>query len=289
MHVAFFQCDKPAEADLIRLVSSHRGVKVTVLPDFVDRCDCDLYCLVGIKHFRVMRNLQAEGARFLLWDKGYNRDWSEWWRISYCAYQPWREVLSLDCSPDRAEQQGWLAVKPWKITQDGYILYAGASQKYHTFCGLPTPDEYLHDLLISMRRMTWRPVMYRPRISPVDVAPVRGCIPSPMLGIADELTGASVMVTHGSSACLEAMLAGVPCIVLGDGVTRGISSTQIEEIEWPRRANYEARLRLVSTLAYFQWNRNEIAEGRLWPIINSIMQKPICADTPNALNGGAAV
>jgi hypothetical protein len=289
MHVAFFQCNKPAELDLMRLVGNCRGIKVTILPDFVDRCDCDLYCLIGIKHFRVMRNLKAEGERFIFWDKGYNRLWSDWWRISYCSYQLWREVVSMDCSPHRAIQQGWTSFREWKKPDDGYILYAGASQKYHTFCGLPKPDDYLRDLITDLRQLTGRRVMYRPRISLVDVAPVEGCIPSAMLGLADELAGAAVMLTHGSSACFESLLEGVPCIVLGEGVTRGLSSIRIDEIEAPRRANYAERLRLVNALAHFQWNREEIAEGKLWPIIHSIMQKPICAATPSVLSGGAAI
>jgi hypothetical protein len=290
MHVAFFQVlDKSVELDLARLVGSHRGVKVTILRDFAERCDCDLYCLVGVKHFRVMRNLQAEGARFLFWDKGYNRCWSEWWRVSYCSYQPWREVLSMDCPPGRAIQQGWTTFKPWKQSDDGCILYAGASQKYHTFCDLPEPHEYLRDLLIRIRRTTRRPVMYRPRLNPAGVALVEGCVPSAMLGLADELAGAAVMLTHGSSACLEALFEGVPCVVLGEGVTRGLSSTDLAEIKRPRRANHAERLRLVSALAYFQWCRDEIAEGLLWPSINSIMQNHTCAVIPNALNGGAEI
>lgn len=290
MHVAFFQVkEKPAEVDLARLVACYRGVRVTILRDFSERCDCDLYCLVGVKHFRVMRELNLERKPFILWDKGYNRDWSEWWRFSYCSYQPWREVVSMDCSSVRAIEQGWTTLKPWSMANDGHILYAGGSQKYHTFCGLPTPEEYLRSLVQSIREVTDRPVVYRPRLNPVATPHVEGCIASTLTELAGELKGASVLLTHGSSACFDAMRAGVPSIVLGEGVTRGLSSTSIDEIEAPRLASREERLRLVSALAYFQWHRAEIREGLLWPIINSIMRKPTRADTRAASSGGLVI
>jgi hypothetical protein len=73
--------------------------------------------------------------------------------------------------------------------------------------------------------------------------------------------GAHALITYGSNACFEAMLAGVPSIVIGDAVMRPVSSTSLAEIERPRFASEDDRLSLLSALAYCQFRLHEIAIG----------------------------
>lgn len=80
----------------------------------------------------------------------------------------------------------------------------------------------------------------------------------------DALRNAHVMVTHGSNACFEAVLAGVPVIVLGDAVAKPISSTVIEEVRRPHLARARDRKQWLANLMYHQWTMPEFEGGEAW-------------------------
>ena len=89
----------------------------------------------------------------------------------------------------------------------------------------------------------------------------------PDLGIAATvaaLGGAWATVTHGSNFCFESVTSGVPCIILGDGVARPISSTRLSQIETPRLATDVERRKWLCGLSYCQWTLPEFASGQAW-------------------------
>jgi hypothetical protein len=75
------------------------------------------------------------------------------------------------------------------------------------------------------------------------------------------------MVTHGSNACFEAVCEGVPCIVLGNGVAKPISSTQLEDVDNPRLASDSEREAWLNGLSYWQWSRDEMESGECWDYV----------------------
>jgi hypothetical protein len=75
---------------------------------------------------------------------------------------------------------------------------------------------------------------------------------------------AHALITHGSYISVDALLNGVPSIVLGPAVTRPISSTSLAEIEDPRLASEEERLQMLANLAWCQYRIEEWADGRAW-------------------------
>jgi hypothetical protein len=272
MHLAFYAVKrKPAEIALVNALQMS-GVGITMLDTFDDRCECDAYCVIGVKHHCAAKRLIADGLPYIFWDKGYNRLWSEWWRLAYCAYQPWRAITSNNYSSNRMVQQGWSSFKPWRKLRDGCILFAAASPKYHVYHGLPTVRNYAEQVIMQIRQYTDRPIVYRPRVSPGAGGDfnIPGVTTSPLGSFEQDLEGAAVVVTHGSSACFDALMLGVPCIVLGDGVTRGVCSTTLAEVEQPRLASHAERRAMLSGLAYHQWSLTEIARGDLWSTLRLI-------------------
>jgi hypothetical protein len=271
MHLGIFTAShKAEEAALLKALAQSPGVKLSLLAKRTGKLgvDCDLHCIVGVKHAKVERVLRARGLPFLYWDKPYNREWKKYWRLSYSAHQPTKYLMLREFNPDRARKQGWLNFKPWRMHGDGPILFAGASNKYHTFHGLPSPDAYAAEVLRDVRRVTDRPFVYRPKPSYREARPIAGAGFSRIRPLGPDMGRARVLVTHGSSACLDAMLAGVPSVILGDAVTRGLSSTSIAEIERPRLASVEERRQMLASLAHFQWTLDEIARGDIWPVID---------------------
>jgi hypothetical protein len=134
------------------------------------------------------------------------------------------------------------------------------------------------DLVGQIRRFTDRPIVYRPKPSWGGAEPIPGTKFSwsrakNFITIYDDLKGAHCLVTHGSNACFEALQAGVPSIVTGDAALRPIFSTDIAEIENPRRASMPERRQIVDNLAYCQWSLGEIAQGDAWKFLRRQLDK----------------
>ncbi len=130
------------------------------------------------------------------------------------------------------------------------------------------PTAYARGIVRELRQSTERPLVYRPKPSWSDAVPIiKTTYSGPEEHIGRALTGAWVTVTHGSNACFESVLAGIPCIILGDAVAKPISSTSLGDIENPRLASDAERLAWANNLAYFQWTAAEFLSGQAWEFI----------------------
>ena len=83
------------------------------------------------------------------------------------------------------------------------------------------------------------------------------------------------LITHTSNASLEANFYGVPTIVLGDAITKPVSSTKLEEINNIRRVSVKKKQRLGRGLSYFQWTLAEIYNGTMWTNLKDIFEEEL--------------
>lgn len=230
--------------------------------------DVDVVCMVGVKSRELWRQYRAAGIHTLYFDKSYSRNGWNCWRVSINAHHPTALLGNLTLPSDRFDRLK-LDVKPWRAPNHGHILFAGSSAKYHEFYSLLDPTAYASRLVKRLAKATSRGVIYRPKPSWTGAVAILGTIYSPPeQSIQDVLRGAHALVTHGSNACFEAMLAGVPSIILGDAVAKPISSTDCASAEDPRLATDEERRQLLSNIAYFQWTLPEMASGEAWQFIS---------------------
>ncbi len=246
-------------------------------PDTDDLRQYDLVCVIGVKSVDIVRRL-LPGQKWLYFDKPYNRQWPNWWRVSVSSHQPTDYLLQRNYSPERARAQKWLPLPEWRSSSSGYILIAGASAKYHRFQMIAEPTIWAREVVKHIRRYSQREIVYRPKQSWKDAVPVAGTTfrrPDSRISIEEDLRNAYVMVTHGSAAALDALRAGVPSVILGNAVTRDISSTSWSEIEEPRRATMDERERIVTALAHYQWTLDEITKGDMWKSLASIIKNSI--------------
>jgi len=223
--------------------------------------DADVAVMVGLKSIDLREACKAAGQRVLIFDKGYDRK-EDWWRVSIDAHQPTDYLTKLVRPRARMDKCGWNP-KPWRApTPDGHVIIAGGGRKYYDAHDLPDPADYIAGVVADLRAAGCsRRIWYRPKPSMADVAPVADTTLSRHKSIYDLLKGAHVLVTFGSNACFEAVLAGIPSIVTGDAVMRPISSTRLDEIEAPHLADDGGRLSLLSSLAYCQFRLSEISQG----------------------------
>lgn len=280
MKIAFLHSDKPRErilADAVLMGAARHGFETTgvSLSNTPQPGQFDVVCMVGVKSRELFRAHHRVGARVLYLDKGYCRGkrggpvrgW-EYWRIALDSHQPTNRLMARDYSERRWRRLG-IRPEPWREAGD-HVLIAGSSAKYHAFHELDEPTAYTAALIGDLQRKTNRPLVYRPKPSWLGAVPIDGArFSPPSESIGDVLDNAWAVVTHGSNACFEALVAGIPCVVLGDAVARPISSTSIEDIEEPRLAAEAQRSKLFHALAWWQWRAAEFASGEAWEFIRS--------------------
>lgn len=280
MKIIFWASDKPHErllADAFATGARTHGDEVIIKPlrPEVVVEDCDVACMVGVKSNETFWAHWEAKIHTVYFDKGYTRHaapgpvkvW-EYWRTSIDAHQPTR-MLDIERPHDRIEKLG-IKMKPWqRPTKGGHIVFAGSSQKYHSFYGLSDPTKYARKIVANIREFNEsREIVYRPKPSWKDAVPIDGTVFSQRpRNIEDELANAHCLVTHGSNACFEAVLAGVPSIILGEAVAKSISSTSLENINSPRYATDEERQQWLANLAYCQWTAREMYDGETWNIL----------------------
>lgn len=235
----------------------------------------DFICVIGIRNAGLIQELKVAGQPFLYFDKGYNRQWNssspQWWRVAVNAHQPTDYLMKMSLPGDRAREQGW-KTNPWRANGPGRIIFAGSSEKYHSFHGLGDPNAYARHIIGEIRRVApSRVIIYRPKPSWGQAEPVEGSVfhNRARHNIREDLADAGLLVTHGSNACFEALLMGVPSIILGDGVTRDISSRSLAAIEDPCLVPMVFRAQLLANLAYCQWSLDEIRSGKIWKLLDA--------------------
>lgn len=270
MKICFYISDKPRERFLGK--SFEAGAK-NYGHDIVLRRlgsgiepNCDLSCVVGVKSKNLWDRLDGHK---LMFDKGYTRHRSkdgawEYWRLSLNSHHPTNTTLhKFKYASDRFEKLK-LQVKPWR--RSGLqVLFAGSSEKYHAFYDLEGPTEYARKIVTRLNELTDRPIYYRPKPSWKNAVPVGGSYFSdPKSPLESVLSNAHCIVTHGSNICFEAMLEGIPSIVLGEAIAQHISSTELEDVESPHLAKRE---RLLAALGYHQWTMDEMKSGECWQMV----------------------
>ena len=248
--------------------------RVEILSSAGDARRADLACVVGVKNAALVRQLTALGVPYLYWDKGHNRKWPEWWRFALNGHQPTDHLARLRMPGDRARQQRWRP-KAWVDRPGGNILLAGSSNKYHAFAGLPNATAWAQQVVQDVREQTDGPIVWRPKPSAKDIGVIFGAGKSGNRTIEQDLASTRLVIVHGGNACLDALLAGIPSIVLGHGVTRDISSTSLEDVNGPLLANAGECGRVLNGLAYFQWSVAEIRAGRMWRFFVEELQKDL--------------
>lgn len=276
MRIAFLHSDKPRErilADAFADGARVHGDTVELsplTPEVEVAVSADVAVMVGVKSRERWHAHWDAGIHVVMLDKGYCRGkgagpvrgW-EYWRISVDGHHPTRYLERMRRPSDRWNRLG-IDVMPWRASGE-HIILAGSSAKYHDFYGLNDPTAFAHGVVKSIRAATQRAIVYRPKPSWRDAIPItKTRFSAGKEPLAEILTGAHALITHGSNACFEAMLAGVPSIVLGDAVAKPISSTSLDDIEAPRVAGDEERMQLLANLAYAQFTLSEFASGEAW-------------------------
>jgi hypothetical protein len=289
MKIVFYASDKPREimlakalADGARALDDSLEIRRTgeygETPEGDDlkypgpTPDTDVACCFGVKgkSRQVVEDHRALGIATLFFDKGYYRSkgemgHTEYSRISVNAGHPLKYMMERERSPDRFDKLNSPLRPRVKQGSGGHVLFCCSSAKYHQFHKLEEPNIWAVEMVKTIRRYTQRHIVYRPKPSWKGAKPIGGTSFSDgSTGIQDALRGCHCLVTHGSAAAMDAVLAGVPAIVLGNSVAKPVSGGGLESLEslyWP---SDEERQRWANAMAYCQWTAPELRSGEAW-------------------------
>ncbi len=271
MKVSFWHSSKPYETNIAQafIAGVNRLGDVGVLRSKFDtEMDGDVAVMIGVKNLKLWKTARAAGLRTVLVDKGYFRSLRHY-RVSADHHQPAAYLAAAKHGADR-----WNAlrqeVKPWRL-RPGAVLIAGSSEKYHEWYWLDHPTQYAKDII---ERLRGRDLIYRPKWSWDGKCRISGAaFDNQRIGLPNSLAKSAVVVTHGSGVCVDALVAGVPGIILGDGVTRSVSSTSLDDIDSPRVPDEQQRLQLLWNVAWSQFTLSEMTSGLAWRYLRGMLDE----------------
>lgn len=147
--------------------------------------------------------------------------------------------------------------------QGRHILIAGLSAKGAATLG-KQPSEWELGIIAELRRLTDRPLVYRPKPSWKDARALPGAAYSPPTeSIAAALAGAWAVVVHYSNVGIDAIAAGIP-VYAEDGVAKALSMRSLADIESPGDRPLDERRQFVADVSYCHWRRAEIEDGTMF-------------------------
>ncbi len=259
------------EKEAIEALKTGLNIRVQSISDFQEP-EGGGAIVMSLQHKRrtVMDAYLAKGLPVIFLDKGYIAPQRaahriSHWRIAVNGTQPTSYMMRTERPADRLDliREEFHLSKPHKGASN--IVIAGSSTRYHVFHGLPEPDVYAAQLVEDLKRFTDKPVIYRPKPKSKGVGPVEGAgfDHNPVVRRA-YLTEAYAVMTHGSNAAVDAVLAGVPVFVLGDHPASHMGKRWPNEIMSPKFIRHDEREVWLRNLAYCQWGFDEMKTRAFW-------------------------
>lgn len=184
------------------------------------------------------------------------------------------DFANVNSPGDRWEEQASrldLKLEPYR-TAGRHVLIVGQSPGDASLRGADI-FEWMHRTATAARALTHRPIVIRPH--PVTLGPMMleferrfRKLPGVVLDyppnrpIAATLKGCWVMIAYSSSATIDGLIAGVPCIATHPAnFAWSVSDHEVERIDDPTLFDREPWLH---DLAYAQWSPQEMASGAVW-------------------------
>jgi hypothetical protein len=191
---------------------------------------------------RIIKQCQWIGRDFYHIDHGYFKrgHYEGYYRVSKNGLQ-WDGIGKFPS--DRWASLG-IKISPWRRSGRNVVV-CPISRAVADFYGIDS-HKWLTSVVSELSNFTDRPVIVKPK-DDGDLRPV--------------LNDAFILVAHQSNAATEAIVHGIPAIVLGPSAAIPVARTRISDVENP---NYAERESWCHGLAYHQWTIAELRDGRCW-------------------------
>ena len=195
---------------------------------------------------------RSEDRQFCYWDRGYARRVFATWlpRGDNGGYYRWHlgsyQLTRIRDLPDDRWKALKIGVRPWQGS-GSHIVVAMPTATYSRFHGL---ENWTEKTIAELKKHTDRKIITRDK--------------EDKRSLQDDLKGAHALVAHGSIAAVESVICGCPVFVDNDSAASLVGKTDLSKIEEPI---YPERQPWLNSLAYSQFNEDELINGTLWKLI----------------------
>lgn len=254
-------------ADAMREGIERQGERVRLLPSsaYHGGPDSEIAVFYGYDAVlrRVMSEYRARGLTVVYIDLGYfgRRDGGTLRGYHKVVVNGRHPTPYFQARPHDATRAARFQVKPADWRRGRHIIVAGMGGKAAEAEGL-RPEYWERKTIHRLRRLTDRPIIYRPKPNWEGARPIEG---AKFAARREDLPGlfedCHAVVTHHSNVGIDGLLAGVPLFTL-DGVGRPLALNDINRIETPLYP--DGREQWVNDLCYCQWNVSELRAGIAW-------------------------
>lgn len=215
---------------------------------------CDVLAVWGVRRKAIMSQARANGTTIVVLERGYLGNRKEWTSVSVGGGLNGRGKFG-PCRDNGERFRTIASLTPWKDS-GGRGLILGQVPTDMSLEGLPAQEMYAE-------AVRWiRSVGLEPWFRPHPMRPgdkLNGARTAPPRPIEDAFDGVAVAVTINSNSGVDAVLAGVPLIVLDRGsMAWDVAGHEFAPPPMPDRGPWAAHL------AWKQWRMEEIAAGDAW-------------------------
>lgn len=197
------------------------------------------------------------------WGRRKRTRWDGYHKISLNSRHPTAYFQARPHPVDRFAEFA-VPVLPWR-ERGHHIVVAGMSAKAAAAEGL-RPEQWERATIASLRKITRRPIVYRPKPNWRDARPIPGVAFEKDIDIADSIRGAHALVTHHSNCAIDALLGGIP-VFCPFGAASVLAEPELANIERPRMP--AGREQWAADLAYCQYSLEEMTSGYAWRMLRA--------------------
>ena len=247
-------------------------------PEHFATAGVDIAIAFGVKAAKIFRQCQKAGQRTIMFDKAYVRvdgAGADHFRVMFDV--PGKPLIPVlrEPRPSTRWDRLRITVQPRRRVGSA-VIFAGSSDKYHQLHGLPHPTTYAQMAIAEIRRRmpAGTEIIYRPKPSWQGFNEIEGTTLSRQKGdLRRLLARASVLVTHGSSAAIDAIVSGVPALTLGPNPAWPVSRNNLNMVDQPYYPEGSILTKWLNGLAYWQWTLDELRSGEAWDFIRRELEE----------------
>ena len=214
---------------------------------------------------KAINKCKKTGRTFYAIDTGYFGNTKTKWvhRVTKNNLQHIGPIIERDS--DRLKMFGY---KYRKRKTGSKILICPPSLKVMDLFNQPSPEEWTKQVARDLRTYTNREIEIRLKPNRTE----RVTNKSIQQALADDV---HCLITYNSIAAIEAMLEGIPAIVLGENAASAICETRLENIDNPIFPDKDTMDAFMSHLSYCQFTIPEMESGFAWRTVNESSELPL--------------
>ena len=276
MEIAFYHDTNRLRSD--RIASAlHAGANKANVPFRIVREGSDAEHSAAIMYGASPRNLtRLENYRVenkptaLLdlgyWDRGHFSNQRGTYRVTINGLEESEYILHGGNDSTRyAQRPSPITLRPMQRRQIQTVLLAGMGPKAARLYGF-APEEWERQAVVEIqRRLPEATIIYRPKPSWADYSQLPGAILGRKeLPLAHDLNRADCLVTHHSTAALDAVFMGIPAFTFSHCPAWLLTAHDWERLDCPYYPDFELVQRAAHNIAWCQWQQCEFASIAFW-------------------------